>query len=79
MYDLRRSAGKLADAKQSPAAKAALKALNQDIEDLNVAARRKQVRGWGEASSWGLGVLDRRRRRARSTRPTPCIPTPIQS
>jgi hypothetical protein len=46
MYDLRRSAQKLADAKESPAAHNALKALNQDIEDLNVAARRKQVRAW---------------------------------
>ncbi len=43
MYDLRRAAGKLADAKESPAARVALKALNQDIEELNVAARRKQV------------------------------------
>lgn len=44
MYDLRRSAQKLADAKQSPEARNALKAMFQDIESLNVAARRKQVR-----------------------------------
>lgn len=48
MYDFRRAAGKLADAKQSPEARNILKSLNQDIEDLNVAARRKQVRFGGQ-------------------------------
>lgn len=65
MYDLRRSAQKLADAKQSPEARNILKALSQDIEDLNVAARRKEVcqcsRGpcgcltpWSRVDLWGL-------------------------
>ncbi|EWM23838.1 extrinsic protein in photosystem ii [Nannochloropsis gaditana] len=43
MYDLRRSGQKLAENKQSPEASKALKSLFQDIEDLTVASRRKQV------------------------------------
>ena len=44
VYDLRRSGQKLADAKQTPQARESLKALFQNIEDLTVASRRKQVR-----------------------------------
>jgi len=43
MYDLRRAGGKLAENKQSPEASKALKSLFQDIEDLTVASRRKQI------------------------------------
>eukprot|EP00624_Nannochloropsis_granulata_P005426 evm.model.NODE_38444_length_19080_cov_24.654350.2 len=43
MYDLRRAGGKLAENKQSPEASKALKSLFQDIEDLSVASRRKQI------------------------------------
>jgi hypothetical protein len=43
MYDLRRAGGKLAENKQSPEATTALKSLFQDIEDLTVASRRKQI------------------------------------
>ena len=42
MYDLRRSGEKLADSKQSPEARNALKSLFTDIEDLTVTSRRKQ-------------------------------------
>ena len=45
MYDLRRSGNKLAESKQSPEAKNALKALFTDIEELTVSSRRKQADG----------------------------------
>lgn len=43
MSDLRRAGAKLAENKQSPEATGALKSLFQDIEDLTVASRRKQI------------------------------------